>query len=155
VADAEDVLLRDKGHLGVDLGELRLPVGTQVLVPEAAGDLEVPVVAGHHEELLVDLRRLRQRVELAGVDPTRDEVVPGALRGAPREHRRLDLPEALGRQVVAHELERPVTQLEGALELLAAQVEVAVTKPQLDRKSTRLNSSHVKISYAVFCLKKK
>src|SRR5690606_41809852 len=27
--------------------------------------------------------------------------------------------------------------------------------PALDRKSTRLNSSHVKISYAVFCLKKK
>src|SRR5690606_41277489 len=27
--------------------------------------------------------------------------------------------------------------------------------PGRDRKSTRLNSSHVKISYAVFCLKKK
>src|SRR5690606_41184750 len=27
--------------------------------------------------------------------------------------------------------------------------------PHEDRKSTRLNSSHVKISYAVFCLKKK
>src|SRR5205809_4564097 len=27
--------------------------------------------------------------------------------------------------------------------------------PQLDRKSTRLNSSHGYISYAVFCLKKK
>src|SRR5690606_41581605 len=27
--------------------------------------------------------------------------------------------------------------------------------PIVDRKSTRLNSSHVKISYAVFCLKKK
>src|SRR5690606_40087721 len=27
--------------------------------------------------------------------------------------------------------------------------------PHQDRKSTRLNSSHVKISYAVFCLKKK
>src|SRR6266496_6659926 len=26
--------------------------------------------------------------------------------------------------------------------------------PSLDRKSTRLNSSHVEISYAVFCLKK-
>src|SRR5690606_40770905 len=26
---------------------------------------------------------------------------------------------------------------------------------KVDRKSTRLNSSHVKISYAVFCLKKK
>src|SRR5690606_42087922 len=30
-----------------------------------------------------------------------------------------------------------------------------VDKIQGDRKSTRLNSSHVKISYAVFCLKKK
>src|SRR5690348_18004497 len=27
--------------------------------------------------------------------------------------------------------------------------------PNLDRKSTRLNSSHPSISYAVFCLKKK
>src|SRR5690606_41515729 len=30
-----------------------------------------------------------------------------------------------------------------------------VSDPGQDRKSTRLNSSHVKISYAVFCLKKK
>src|SRR5690625_5608518 len=28
-------------------------------------------------------------------------------------------------------------------------------EPKVDRKSTRLNSSHVAISYAVFCLKKK
>src|SRR2546430_11254770 len=28
-------------------------------------------------------------------------------------------------------------------------------RAQLDRKSTRLNSSHSQISYAVFCLKKK
>src|SRR5690606_40008510 len=31
----------------------------------------------------------------------------------------------------------------------------AILSEQLDRKSTRLNSSHVKISYAVLCLKKK
>src|SRR5699024_6972094 len=31
----------------------------------------------------------------------------------------------------------------------------AVGYPGVDRKSTRLNSSHVSISYAVFCLKKK
>src|SRR5438874_13706111 len=30
-----------------------------------------------------------------------------------------------------------------------------VTQKGVDRKSTRLNSSHVEISYAVFCLKKK
>src|SRR5256885_10285855 len=32
---------------------------------------------------------------------------------------------------------------------------VGVTTPRRDRKSTRLNSSHLVISYAVFCLKKK
>src|SRR5690606_3415772 len=31
----------------------------------------------------------------------------------------------------------------------------ALSCARIDRKSTRLNSSHVKISYAVFCLKKK
>src|SRR5256885_4025625 len=30
-----------------------------------------------------------------------------------------------------------------------------LTRPGRDRKSTRLNSSHLVISYAVFCLKKK
>src|SRR5690606_41776931 len=32
---------------------------------------------------------------------------------------------------------------------------MVVDTAHVDRKSTRLNSSHVKISYAVFCLKKK
>src|SRR5688500_20041903 len=32
---------------------------------------------------------------------------------------------------------------------------ITVRKTSLDRKSTRLNSSHLVISYAVFCLKKK
>ena len=55
----------DERRLDVDLRELRLAVGAQILVAEAARDLEVAVEAGHHEQLLVDLRRLRQRVELA------------------------------------------------------------------------------------------
>src|SRR5260221_7142220 len=38
-----------------------------------------------------------------------------------------------------------------ALDILSQQTENKV----LDRKSTRLNSSHTVISYAVFCLKKK
>src|SRR3712207_8430400 len=40
--------------------------------------------------------------------------------------------------------------LAGGFELLAEVADV-----HLDRKSTRLNSSHSNISYAVFCLKKK
>src|SRR2546430_10916537 len=39
---------------------------------------------------------------------------------------------------------------------ITAIVSIAVPEPQFeDRKSTRLNSSHSQISYAVFCLKKK
>src|SRR2546422_4963375 len=43
---------------------------------------------------------------------------------------------------------------EADLEDLIAEV-VDLELPELDRKSTRLNSSHGYISYAVFCLKKK
>src|SRR5439155_18914082 len=34
-------------------------------------------------------------------------------------------------------------------------IDAGVARSRRDRKSTRLNSSHVAISYAVFCLKKK
>src|SRR5207302_3597647 len=43
---------------------------------------------------------------------------------------------------------------EGVRRLKIARL-IAAAWPKQDRKSTRLNSSHVKISYAVFCLKKK
>src|SRR5690606_40207686 len=54
--------------------------------------------------------------------------------------------------------------VEGALERTPDAPDLLARRAQLkflrgdyeaDRKSTRLNSSHVKISYAVFCLKKK
>src|SRR2546427_1346862 len=40
-------------------------------------------------------------------------------------------------------------------EMAADQVQLDVVQGAGDRKSTRLNSSHSQISYAVFCLKKK
>src|SRR5689334_24688092 len=49
-----------------------------------------------------------------------------------------DLPAA---RPPLHDRARPRPRLQG--------------RPTLDRKSTRLNSSHSSISYAVFCLKKK
>src|SRR3712207_8951616 len=38
---------------------------------------------------------------------------------------------------------------------LAVAIGIGHRKARIDRKSTRLNSSHANISYAVFCLKKK
>src|SRR5207302_7713123 len=47
-------------------------------------------------------------------------------------------------------------QLDATILIVTHDIQIARTVPgRGDRKSTRLNSSHVKISYAVFCLKKK
>src|SRR2546430_5613177 len=54
----------------------------------------------------------------------------------------------------AQELERDLALLADALDTVgAAHARRTLVEP--DRKSTRLNSSHSQISYAVFCLKKK
>ena len=78
--DVEHVLALDERHLDVELAELELPVGAQILVPPAGGDLVVAVEAADHEELLEHLRRLGQREEAA-----RLEARPGrGSRGRPR-----------------------------------------------------------------------
>src|SRR3712207_7620209 len=51
------------------------------------------------------------------------------------------------------DIREPVRESEGA-NLEIGREQEAPTRPNEDRKSTRLNSSHANISYAVFCLKK-
>src|SRR2546426_3359363 len=63
--------------------------------------------------------------------------------GPARQERRLHAADAAGRQ---HRRRRAEPH-EGS--------EAPARGPRVDRKSTRLNSSHLVISYAVFCLKKK
>src|SRR6266576_1324916 len=48
----------------------------------------------------------------------------------------------------------PLRAHNDALEGIATLVRSLAADEPVDRKSTRLNSSHVEISYAVFCLKK-
>ena len=65
--EIDDELPVRERHLDVELRDLLDTVGAQVLVPEADGDLVVAVEAADDEQLLEDLRRLRQRVEAAGL----------------------------------------------------------------------------------------
>src|SRR6266542_4886749 len=56
---------------------------------------------------------------------------------------------------IAERAAQPLGSESGAVDHVQRQVVVGQDHPPQDRKSTRLNSSHGSISYAVFCLKKK
>ena len=127
----QDVLVLDERHLDVKLGELGLAVGSQVLVAEAAGNLEVAVEAGDHQQLLVELGRLRQRVEMPRVHPAGNQEVAGALGSAAAQNGRLDLEEVLLAQDVAHELAKPVADDEDPLHVGPAEVKEAILEAQL------------------------
>src|SRR2546426_7953803 len=64
------------------------------------------------------------------------------------------LPQAEGR-IAMLEMGEQVRILELAEQLIRLSGLEPHQDIQIDRKSTRLNSSHLVISYAVFCLKKK
>ena len=132
--EAQHVLHPDERGFDIDLGELRLPVGPEVLVPEAAGDLEVPVEARHHEQLLVELGRLRQREELAPVDPARHQVVARALGRGLGENRRLDLEKTQAVEIAPRRLHQPMPQDQGALQLGPAEVEHPMPQSKLLRR---------------------
>src|SRR5690606_41586603 len=98
----------------------------------------------------------------SSTDPARPQICPLSLHdalpisahptrmgGRPQSR---DAPAALY-HVLILQAPRPESASNRNLKLAAA--EAAARPVQPDRKSTRLNSSHVKTSYAVFCLKQK
>ena len=123
-----DVRKRD---LDVHLRELGLAVGAQVLVAEALHDLEVPVGAGDHQDLLEQLRRLRQREELSRMHAAGHQVVARALGRGLAQNRRLDLPEAVGVEILPDRHRHAVPQAQVALQARAAQIEVAIAQPHV------------------------
>ena len=52
LVERNDIVLFDEGKLHVNLSEFRLPVCPEVLVPEAPDNLEIPVKACNHQQLL-------------------------------------------------------------------------------------------------------
>src|SRR2546422_5034801 len=80
---------------------------------------------------------------------------PHALQQRRDRARRADLAHQVHRADVDPELERRRRHERLELALLEPRLGVEPRLKEGDRKSTRLNSSHGYISYAVFCLKKK
>src|SRR5690606_21663268 len=101
---------------------------------------------GDHAPRIELLLRLR--------DEFGNEVAPGAFLPAAE---RYGLMPAIDRWVIRTALAHAdrLHPRGSALCSFAINLSGASIEDQGDRKSTRLNSSHVKISYAVFCLQKK
>src|SRR5690625_4335798 len=92
-------------------------------------------------------QRDRYRVENYAVRP----LPPNAV-----VEKNIHDPEAVA-QVIKARVKQSKTKLQNTAVAVAASAVITkvIDMPAgLDRKSTRLNSSHVAISYAVFCLKK-
>ncbi len=127
----DNVVLGHERHLDVDLCKLRLTVGAQILVAEAARDLQVSVEPGEHQKLLVELRRLRQSVELAVMNAARHEVVACALRRRRDEVRGLDLDKAVVVVIVSGDLRYLAARDDTCVEVGAADVEITIFKAYL------------------------
>src|SRR3989454_10827055 len=83
-------------------------------------------------------------------EPARDQGVHGARHVVRQQHAEMALRAAEGVIALGDRLAEHL--------LLGGRVAPRPAEPRpdrVDRKSTRLNSSHLVISYAVFCLKKK
>src|SRR5256886_10684884 len=91
--------------------------------------------------------------DLGGMEVLEDPGVVDAIERARLEREVEDarlLDPARVRVVPGIEPQRPLGDVDGGHSKPLVEARV-----HLDRKSTRLNSSHSQISYAVFCLKKK
>ena len=82
--DVEEDVALGESHLDVHLRELRLAVGAQVFVAEAAHDLKIAVEARDHQDLLEQLWRLRQGVEAPVLDAAGHQIIARALGGRAR-----------------------------------------------------------------------
>src|SRR5690606_41047449 len=99
----------------------------------------------------------REQHEDRPQDQQRVDHDPGADRAAP-DLRRLEQPRDPRRPLRRRHSLNPAHAVRTRFSTTRLKNDTqttTVTNSSRDRKSTRLNSSHVKISYAVFCLKKK
>lgn len=125
---AHDVILVHEGHLDIDLSELGLTVGAQILVAEALGNLVVALNATDHKQLLQELRGLRQGVEVARLNTAGNDEVTSALGRGLKQGGRLDLHELTVVQRLANGKGKVGAQLEVGHHLGTTEVQIAIAQ---------------------------
>src|SRR2546429_4383423 len=153
--------------LAVDYGRARIGLA----IADAETRMAQPLSTMERINRNEDMRRLRELVREHGVkqivvglplrlDGTRGEMVEEVERFAQRVRKQIGVPvEMVDERLTSWEAERLLEEVQGRFihdkKLTGNKKPKNVQAKMTDRKSTRLNSSHGYISYAVFCLKKK
>ncbi len=127
--DVEDIVAVPEGAFEVELRELDLTVGAEVLIPIALGHLVVPLHPGHHQQLFEQLRALGQSVEGALLVAARHQHVPGPFRRRGDEGGGLDLEKPEFVHHPPHDRHRLGAGLEVGRHRGPAQIEIPVLEP--------------------------
>ena len=128
----ENILLFDEAHLDVELVELaRQTISARILVAKTWRDLKIAVEARHHQELLVLLGRLRQRIERARMQTRRHEEVARAFGARGGEDRRLELEKPLPLHPSAKRINDLPTQHDVLVKFLAPEIKEPVPEPRI------------------------
>src|SRR2546429_2003826 len=153
--------------LAVDYGRARIGLA----IADAETRMAQPLSTLERINRNEDMRRVRELVREHAVrqivvglplrlDGTRGEMAEEVERFAQRVRKQIGVPvEMVDERLTSWEAERLMEEVQGRFihdkKLTGNKKPKNVQAKMTDRKSTRLNSSHGYISYAVFCLKKK
>src|SRR3712207_1652315 len=159
IAEGETILVTGaSGGVGTGLVQLAKLRGAYVIAQVGSGKEEQARRIGTDAVVRRDAMDLAAEVRKAA-DGRSVDVVADVV-GGPAFAKLLNVLRPMGRYVAAGAIAGPVVSLDlrtlylKQLELIGSTMGTHEEFAR-DRKSTRLNSSHANISYAVFCLKKK
>ena len=129
--DVHDIVYINEGQFHVHLCKFRLSVCTQVFVTEAFCNLVITVHTGNHQQLFVQLRGLRQTVEVTGMHTAGNQIVSGTFRCGFAQNRCFDFQETFVVQEGTESLYHLMTQ-NNVLQLArSSQIQVSVFQTQI------------------------
>ena len=108
------------------MGELSLPVGTRIFVPEAPHNLEIAIATRDHQDLFEDLWTLGQGIPLARVLAAGHDEVAGAFGTGFDQEWGFHFEETFVAEVVANDACHLRTGSQDLLHARASQIDVAV-----------------------------
>ena len=127
LAYLEDILLSHEAHLEIQLIELSgRSVCSGILITEAGGNLEIFIKTGSHEQLLILLRCLGQRIEFSFKFSTGNNIVSGALGRRSTQDRGLDLQKSHVRHLLTQITDHLGTKYNVVLYFCISKVKITI-----------------------------